>query len=87
MSQISWMFYFKNSLALAFSLTNESISFMVSYTPEILHSISVFFWQFLGFPVFIPRFPPPEFFQILFSYLLLFLLSGLEQFYTFLSLV
>jgi hypothetical protein len=39
-SWISWMFWVRSSLHFAFSLTVVSIFSMVSYTPEILYSIS-----------------------------------------------
>ena len=57
-SQISWMFCVKNLLDLMFSLTNESISSIVSSAPEILSSISCILLVILVsvVPVHLPRF-------------------------------
>jgi hypothetical protein len=39
-SQISWIYCFRNFLDLTFSLTDVSISFTVSFMPEILYTVS-----------------------------------------------
>ena len=54
MSQISWIFCVKNLLELTFSLTNDSISSIVSSVPEIFSFISCML-AFV-FPAHLPRF-------------------------------
>ena len=56
-SQIFWMFGFKNLLDLTFSVTNESASCIVSSTTEILPYISLILLVMLAsvVPVYLPR--------------------------------
>ena len=79
----NWLFRVRNFLDLTFSLTDASISLIISSMPEILPSICCILLIMLVSVVLVifPKFPSPGFPQFVFS--LLFLFSGLKWCYFF----